>query len=110
MNNNGSQQEGGNQVMPIVGKHRKGCTCKNSMCFQLYCECYKVGYLIYIVYDFSSCLILFTFPQLIIFCHTQLFMFIEFNMHTRMLSLLYMAKKNVVYESTLSNYVLSCEV
>ncbi|KAL7596213.1 hypothetical protein Lser_V15G28215 [Lactuca serriola] len=38
-----SHNEGGNQVMPVVGKHRKGCTCKNSMCFQLYCECYKAN-------------------------------------------------------------------
>ncbi|KAI3792040.1 hypothetical protein L2E82_05909 [Cichorium intybus] len=35
--------EGGNQLMPIAGKHRKGCTCKSSMCYQNYCECYKAN-------------------------------------------------------------------
>ncbi|KAD5508029.1 hypothetical protein E3N88_15732 [Mikania micrantha] len=35
--------EDGDQVTPPVGRHKRGCNCKKSMCMKKYCECYQAN-------------------------------------------------------------------
>ncbi|KAI3823815.1 hypothetical protein L1987_05258 [Smallanthus sonchifolius] len=35
--------EGGDQVTPLAGRHKRGCNCKKSMCMKKYCECYQAN-------------------------------------------------------------------
>ncbi|XP_021670959.2 CRC domain-containing protein TSO1 isoform X2 [Hevea brasiliensis] len=39
----GFAAEDGNQLMPSLARHKRGCNCKRSMCLKKYCECYQAN-------------------------------------------------------------------